>query len=409
MQDLASRLAADARVRALHSPALWVVVLLGVTVTILFTYAIVQTAFVLTAQPGVQALEIDFRVFWAAGRLALIGEPLAAFDMARLAEIHQINPDAYMPWLYPPGYLMLLMPFGALPFAPALLAMTLVSVALMALAVRPFTAGSLPLWVALTLAPAYLPTLILGQNSLWWLAGLLAAFAALRGGHWVLAGICIGCLTLKPQLGLLIPVALVAAGLWRTVLAATVTAAILAALPTLVFGPGYWPSLATALGGVGGMMMQTIQNLPLMVGPFSLMVLAGLAPPLALAAQWAIALLAAGLVFLLWRSDRIGFDAKAAGLMLGILLSASYLWYYEAAIMAAIGLFLLRAGVIGRSFPGLLLLAGLWLGGGLQAANALLKVIDARMIGAVLITPLLLAALAALVLHCRAPRPGTPA
>lgn len=409
MQDSASRLAADARVRALQGPALWAVVLAGVTITVLFTYAILQTAFILTAQPGTQALAIDFRVFWAAGQLALAQEPLAAFDMARLAEVHGTNPDEYMPWLYPPGYLLLLMPLGALPFAPALLAMTLVSVGLMGLAIRPFTAGALPVWLALTLAPAYVPTLILGQNNLIWLAGLVAALAALRAGRFTLAGICIGCLTLKPQLGLLIPVALVAAGLWRTILVAALTALVLAVVPTLVFGPAYWPAFAQALSGVGDTLMRSIPDLHLMVGPFYLMVMLGLAPPTAMTLQWGLALGVAGMLFALWRSRRVGFDAKSAGLMLAMLLSAPYLWYYEAAMMAAIGLFLVRAGVLGRSLPALVLLACLWLGGVILAANALLSFTDGRLIGAVLLTPVLLAALAALLLHWRAAPDGTPA
>jgi hypothetical protein len=301
------------------------------------------------------------------------------------------------------------MPLGALPFAPALLVMTLVSVGLMGLAMRPFSAGALPVWLALTLAPAYVPTLILGQNNLIWLAGLVAALAALRAGRFTLAGLCIGCLTLKPQLGLLIPVALVAAGLWRTILVAALTALVLAVVPTLVFGPAYWPAFAQALSGVGDTLIQSIPDLHLMVGPFYLMVMLGLAPPTAMTLQWGLALGVAGMLFALWRSHRVGFDAKAAGLMLAMLLSAPYLWYYEAAMMAAIGLFLVRAGVLGRSLPALILLACLWLGGVLLAANALLGFTDGRLIGAVLLTPVLLAALAGLLLHWRAAPGEAPA
>jgi arabinofuranan 3-O-arabinosyltransferase len=401
MQDSAARRIADARVGALEGWALWLIVLVGAAITFIMTEAIVQSSFVLTAKPGVVAMAVDYRVFWAAARLALEGEPLAAFDMARLASVHNVKPDDWMPWLYPPGYLVLLLPFGALPFAPGFLLFTLLSVVLVGIAVRPFVGGSVPVWLALTLAPAYIPTLILGQNNLMWMAGLLAAFAALRNGRWVLAGIFIGCLTVKPQLGLLIPIALLAAGLWRTIFAATVTAVLVAALPTLLFGPEYWPLMLKGMSEQGAGMLRSIDTLFLMIGPFYLLALSGLPDPAILAALWVIGAACALVVALLWRSQRIDFDTKCAGLMLTILLSAPYLWYYEAAMMALIGLFLLRAGLLGPGLAQRALLFLLWIGGALQAVNTFAKIIPGEMLGAAVITPALIAAMTIIVLHYR--------
>ncbi|WP_374643757.1 glycosyltransferase family 87 protein [Tabrizicola sp.] len=399
MQDLPSRLAADARILALQGRLLWLVVLAGVTVTVLFTQTILQVSFILTAEPATEAIKVDFRVFWAAAQLALQGEPLAAFDTARLGDIHKVDPGAFMPWLYPPGYLVALMPFGALSFSTGFLVFTLLSVLLMGLATRSLSAGSVPVWLAMTLAPAYVPTLIIGQNNLIWLAGLLAALAALRDGRWALAGIFIGCLTLKPQLGLLLPVALLAAGLWRSILVAIITAAILALVPTLMFGPEYWPLLAERLSLMGKSLIHSLPDLFLMVGPMYLMSLLGLEAETALRLQWGIVGLAAACVAFLWRSDRYGFDARVAGLMLAMLLSAPYLWYYEAAMMAPIGLFMTRAGILGRTPLQLGLLLCLWLGGLLLALNAFLDFADGRMLGAILITPVLTTSLILVLIH----------
>lgn len=410
MQDRESRLAADARVRALHGRLLWVAVLLGVTLTIVFIQTILKFSFHMTAAADAAAIKIDFRVFWAAAHLALEGEPLAAFEMERLAAVHNVAPDAWMPWLYPPGYLIFLMPFGALTFSNAFLVATLLSVVLMGIAVRPFVAGSLPVWLALTLAPAYVPTLILGQNNLIWLAGLLAALVALRDGRWILAGIFIGCLTLKPQLGLLIPVALLAAGLWRTILAATVTTILLAVLPTFYFGLEYWTLFSDRFAEHGESLVVSLETLYLMVGPLYLMALLGMGPESALLLQAGIIVVSAGIVAVLWWSDRIGYDAKVAGLLLAMLLSAPYLWYYEVAIMAVIGLFMQRAGMIGESPAQRFLLLCLWLGGVLLAGNVFLDVVDRRLIGAVLITPVLVASMAVVLIHShaatRTPRPA---
>ena len=46
--------------------------------------------------------------------------------------------------------------------------------------------------------------------------------------------------TIKPQFGLLVPVVLLASGQWRTIAGAAVSAAVLAALPALAFGPQVW-------------------------------------------------------------------------------------------------------------------------------------------------------------------------
>jgi arabinofuranan 3-O-arabinosyltransferase len=399
MQTLEQRQAADARVQRFSGRILWLIVIAGATATLLFTQTIVQVAFLQTADPAIQAIKIDFRVFWAAGRLALDGEPLAAFDLARLSAVHNVATDAWMPWLYPPAYLVLMMPFGAMPFSYGLLVFTLLSVGLIGLSVRSFIAGSAPVWLAMTLAPAYVPTLILGQNNLIWVAGLIAALAALRDGRWIWAGVFIGCLTLKPQLGLLIPIALLAMGLWRTIGAAVVTALVLAVVPTFIFGPEYWTLFATGLSEQGSGMLRSLDNLFLLVNPIYVFTLLGLSAKVALGLQWGIVAVSAVIVGLLWRSRDIGFDAKVAGLLIAMLLSAPYLWYYEVAIMPIIGLFLVRAGILGQALPHLVLLLCLWLGAFLAAANAVFEVTNGRYVSAVLITPVLVISLVTVLRH----------
>lgn len=399
MQEASARRAADARVAALSGSRVWQVVFLGTSLTLICAGLIHMTAFVLTSETGTRALSMDFRVFWSAARLALAGEPLAVFDNARLAAEHGVDTRDWMPWTYPPGYLLLVLPFGAMPFAWAFLLLTLVSLLLIAWALRSFTPGAPAVWLALCLAPAYIPAILIGQNSILWLAGLVAALAALRDGRWLLAGVFIGCLTLKPQLGVMVAVALVGAGLWRTILAASLTALVLAALPTLALGPEYWPLLLERLGEQSERLVRSIETLTLMVGPYYLLTLLGLASQTALWVQFGLSALCAIFVFLLWRSRAVGFDAKAAGLLLAILLSAPYLWYYEAALMAVAGLFLLRAGVLGTCLPHLGLLLLLWLGAAPQAVNVFLKFGDGRYLGAMIITPVLAASLALLLSH----------
>jgi arabinofuranan 3-O-arabinosyltransferase len=397
MQDPTARLAADQRLLAFSGKRAAQVVFLGASLTVVLTLSMVLTAFALTSETGVKAIAIDVRVFWAAARLVLEGEFLAPFDMARLSAVHNVQPEAWMPWLYPPGYLFLMAPLGLLSFSWGFALWTILSIGLMGLAARPFAKGVV--WFAMVLAPAYLPSLVLGQNSLFWLAGLLAALACLRAERWVLAGIIIGCLTLKPQLGLMIPLALLAIGAWRTILAASLTAVIVALGPTLVTGMEYWPLLVHRLAEHGARTLDTIARLRLMVGPFALLAWMGVPATIAILLQWVLSAATAVVVVVTWRSAKVGFDAKSATLLTAILLSAPYLWYYEAALMPFVALFMFRAGILTRRPADIALALALWIGGGLQVLNGYLDITDPRWVGPLIVTPVLVISLVLCLLH----------
>ena len=387
-------MAGDARLQAFGGNRAAFVVFLGVSLSLFLVVIIVAVAFIVTAQDGVRTLDSDFRVFWAAARLFLAGDPIAAFDNARLDGEYGVVTEAWMPWLYPPGYLFLIAPLGTLPYAVAYLAMTLLSVGAMALAARPFAGGVKPVWAAMSLAPAYLPALVIGQNSLIWLSVFLTALLALRSGRAVLAGVLIGCLTLKPQLGVMIPFALLASGQWKTIFAAAATTIVLAAVPTLAVGGEYWPLFATRLSEQAAQMFRLVDSLVMNVGPFFLATMLGLSNAAALTVQWGVSALAALSVFLFWRSRRIGFDAKTALLLIAILISAPYLWYYEAALMPAIGLFMMRAGILTTRPTHVALLVMLWIGAGLQSLDLVFPLFNDRYLGAVIVTPVLFIAFA---------------
>lgn len=399
MQTIEDRRAADARLRPFAGRAGFLFGGLTAAATVVFVGLLIVGAFILTSQQGATATGIDFRVFWAAGQLAVDGKPLTVLDTAQLSAVHGTFVEANMLWLYPPGFLVIVTPLGVMSYAVAFTVWTLVSLGLAAWSIRPFAAGIVPLWLGVSLAPALYPSLLLGQNSLLLMAGLLAALAALRSERWVLAGVIIGCLTVKPQLGIMIPFALLAIRAWRTILAATVTTILITVLPTLVYGFDFWPLLQANLAEHSANMVYSFQTLDLMISPMSALSFFGVPAAQALQVQWAILAACAVAVYLLWRSERLGFDVKAAGLLISVLLSAPYLWYYEGALMAAIALFLLRGGVLTTRPLHLVLLALLWLGAGLQALNVFVEAIDQQWLGAVIIPPTLLLCLVLCLRH----------
>ncbi|TAG30819.1 MAG: DUF2029 domain-containing protein, partial [Rhodobacterales bacterium] len=290
LQSPAERREADARLQPLAGRAGFLSAGMATIVSLAFIAMVLAVSFILTTRSGVTAMSVDFRVFWGAAKLAVAGEPLAVHDLARLGASHATGLDVDMPWLYPPAFLVMVTPLGLVPFAWAYLAWALLSLALTAWAARSFVAGIGPLWVLMAFAPAYFPALMMGQTSLFWLAALLAAIAALGQGRWVLAGVFIGLLTLKPQLGVMIPVALLAIGAWRTILSASVTTVLLLALPTLYYGIDYWPLLRATLEDQSALILASDIALNLMLSPMYL--LANLGVDLAVALNIQLGLMA---------------------------------------------------------------------------------------------------------------------
>jgi hypothetical protein len=95
------------------------------------------------------------------------------------------------------------------------------------------------IWVLFLGYPAVLVNAGFGQNGFLSTA-LLSGAAVWLDRRPVLAGFCLGCLSYKPQLGIVVPLALAVAGRWRCFAAAAVTVAVLGTAATLAFGVDIW-------------------------------------------------------------------------------------------------------------------------------------------------------------------------
>lgn len=116
----------------------------------------------------------DFALFWAAGRVTVLGDPAAAYSIAKLDALIRASlgvPFA-MQFSYPPPALFLLAPFGAAPYPIALALWILLGATFFCVAARPFLPFS-P-WLAV-LTPAALLNIWDGQ------------FGFVYGGLWLLA------------------------------------------------------------------------------------------------------------------------------------------------------------------------------------------------------------------------------
>jgi len=182
----------------------------------------------------------DFLNTWMGGRSVFFGGPAPWFDPAVYnAALRDLLGVPYLLhyWSYPPHLLLFIWPLGLLPYLPAYIAWCLVGIALYLLA----CASALPrerLWFV-AVAPGVAVCVFFGQNG-FYTAALLVGGLLARERRPVLAGVLFGILTVKPQLGLLLPVVLVLERRWLTIASAMVTTAVLVAATAALFGWTIW-------------------------------------------------------------------------------------------------------------------------------------------------------------------------
>lgn len=334
--------------------------------SLMFTAAIIfmvlyAAGVVLVLNTGViegDSRQDDFVAFWAAAKLAIAGDPVAAFDQETLRRAQSLPPGATPSeffWRYPPAFHILITPLGLLPYSAAWLLFNLASLSAFAVALWQ-RAAPLPMGHNLIFcAPIVLITFVLGQASLLWAAALIAAFSALERDRPVLAGFLIAMLSLKPQLGILIPFALAAGGYWRVILWSSVWVFIVHAAATVVVGMDYWMHFFEGILRAAEGLEHGETNRGRMVSFYAFMRFVGFAHSISIAGQWLVtALLAAGL-FLLWKRPTAPFDLKAAALCIAIPLATPYSFTYELTLSVPAVIFMVRSGIGGTTFDRVLL------------------------------------------------------
>jgi alpha-1,2-mannosyltransferase len=199
---------------------------------------------------GISLVSGDFVGFWTAGELALEGRAADAYNAVphffKEVELHR-DPDswAYVSFFYPPYFLLLCACFALLPYVISVGLWLMTTCAAYAAAMRALVPKDLrdseAIWVLFLGYPAVLVNAGFGQNG-FLSAALLGGAAVWLDRRPVLAGLCFGCLSYKPQLGIVVPLALAVAGRWRCFAAAAATVLALVVVATLVFGLDVWPA-----------------------------------------------------------------------------------------------------------------------------------------------------------------------
>jgi hypothetical protein len=174
---------------------------------------------------------------------------------------------------------------------------------------------------------------LIGQNG-FLTASLLGSSLLLLERRPVLAGVFIGCLTYKPQFGILLPVALIAASQWRACVSAAVTAIFLVAASAAAFGVDGWAAFPLAIFAEGSETMSTSPDWGFMLETvYGLVLVLRGGAALALLAQGVAAVSVGLIVWLVWRSP-VRYALKAATLSAATLIATPYAFAYDLAAIA---------------------------------------------------------------------------
>ena len=291
-----------------------------------------------------QPIPTDFVAIWSAGRLALGGAALAAYDGARqhAAEVVAIGHDfpGFYGWPYPPAFFFVAQTLARLPYAWAFILGIGASFTLHGLSLVAVTRRLAAVAVACA-APWALACAMVGQNG-FLTAGLIALVLLTLDERPAVSGILLGLLTYKPHFGLLFPLALAVSGRWRVFVWAAASALGLAALSTAIYGADVFAAFLRGLpmttqtlvsnGAVGWNKLESIYGLARALGATN---------TVGWAAQGLTSFAVAAGVVLIWRG-RAPLALKSASLAVAAVLATPYVFAYDLPVLSVAVAFLYR-------------------------------------------------------------------
>jgi alpha-1,2-mannosyltransferase len=287
----------------------------------------------------------DFLHFYTLGLVAREHRALDLYDMKAQSELATARvPQAagidYLP-LYPPQVSMLFAPLAHFSYATALAIWWIASAAIYFLccywiwrACPGLQDHGVTVAILALAFPAFFHLIAWGQTSALALLCFTAMYMCLRGQRDFLAGVILGCLAFKPQLGLAAAIIFLGIGAWRVVIGAALsaTAQFLAGIlfyGTQAFSDWLWMmrNVRAALPFLEPRIYQThsLRTFWSMLIPW---------PRLSFALYLITALSVLAMTISLWRHRSVSLNVRFSALLFATVLIAPHLTVYDLVILA---------------------------------------------------------------------------
>lgn len=297
----------------------------------------------------------DFINLWMVGRLVLEGQ----FDIVYRPEAfmaYQADvigaPIGFRVWAYPPHSLFLAVPFAWFDYYLALLVWSLSGLAVLGWGCRRLGLGCWETAIVI-LSPASVLCLYYGQTGNLTTGLLLLALSIRRGTDLTAIGAAV-LLTIKPQMGFLLPFFWIAERCWRAIIVTTILTLSVAGIAFWLAGSGAWSDyLGATLPALSLLERQGTGPFMSMI-PSIFMALRILTGNGDLAIALHIILAIPVVLFALWRLWRIEDSLRRAAIVLAATVLASpYMHNYDLSLLVVAGLLLMRrypAGTTGEAW-----------------------------------------------------------
>jgi hypothetical protein len=270
----------------------------------------------------------------------VLQDPYALRRLQEQALGHPLK--GFLPWLYPPHALLVVYPLSLLPLTASLMVALGLGFAGYHVALRTIVRHPLAAAGAAAL-PAVAVNIGYG-NTGFLTTALFAGALGLLSRSPVSAGVLLGILSFKAQLGVLVPFALMAGRRWRALAAAAATATGMLLIATAAFGlqtwTGFWSGLVVGKTALeqGHVPFYKLQSF------FAAARLLGASADVGYIVHLCVAAAVAAVVIWIWRLE-CEFEIKASALVSGTLLSTPYLFDFDLVLMAIPLAFLVRLGL----------------------------------------------------------------
>jgi len=296
----------------------------------------------------------DFFVFYSSARFLWDGGAASNLYDAHLLKTFQLSLGSPLkglhPFNYPPTYLFIIWPLGGLSYAVGLIIWQFLTVTIFASTAK---MAGLRLFeiVAAIVAPVTVFNISAGQNGNL-TSALLIGGLALLARRQVAAGGLFGLLTVKPHMGLLVPVVCLAQRRWWAMAAAAGVTLVLVGASILVFGLTSWKAYFDFLVGFSTQ-IQAQSNSNFM--KYSATILAaeqvmGLPKSLAYAIQIAVSCGVGAAVYWAYRRSQDEI-LRLVLLLVGVSLATPFGFLYDLPFMGVVVILLVRLGLQSGFLP----------------------------------------------------------
>jgi hypothetical protein len=273
------------------------------------------------------------------GKLAVVYDFQAFPDFLK----EHYGPGATLqPLLYPPVWILAMLPFGLLPVYVAFSAFMVFTIAIFAIDNRRQP------WVFLiaVTSPAALWAVLSGQNTFLYVTLFYSGMRLVERSPAV-GGLLLGLLVYKPHICLLVPIALLASRQWKALAWMIGTGAVVVLASVMVLGPQAWLDYVALSGQMSGperaqWLVKSLE--PWLTSPFAAMLILHVPGRAASMVQVAIMIFAAGVVWFVFRRYPDS-AARTAVLVAGVLLASPYMLYYDLLLLIPVMVALYRQGL----------------------------------------------------------------